>query len=68
MPEWFRTYDSEYMQNDSFIKKVNDPSLKAILKYWNHPRILAIDVNLENKFVFTFCHITSEEILKKAVN
>ena len=56
------------MQNDSFIKKVNDPSLKAILKYWNHYRILAIDVNLENKFVFTFCHITSEEILKKAVN
>ena len=56
------------MQNDSFIKKVNDPTLKAILKYWNHPRILAIDVNLENKFVFTFCHITSEEILKKAVN
>ena len=58
----------EYMQNDSFIEKVRDPTLKAILGYWNDPSILTVEVKLKTKSVFRFCHLALEEILKETVD
>lgn len=46
----------------------NHPTLKAIGKYWNHHGILAIEGKLKSIFVFTFCHITLEETLKKKID
>ena len=55
----------EYMYNNQLVEKINDPDVKAILKYWNHCRILAIERKLKSNSVFTFCNITLEGKLKK---
>ena len=47
------------------VEKVNDLTLKAILKYQNHPSISAIEEKLKKNSVFTFCHITLQGILKE---
>ena len=56
------------MQDDPLVKKINDPTLKSILKYQNDPGILAREEKLKSNSVFTFCHITLEEILKEIGN
>ena len=42
-----------------------DPTLNAILKYRNHPGILAIKEKTRSVSVFTFNHITKEDIMKE---
>ena len=59
---------SKYMQNVPLVVEVIDPALKAILKYRNHPSILAMKGKSKNNSVFTFFHITLEEILKQISN
>ena len=56
------------MEDDPLVEKVNDPTLKAILKFRNDPSILATEGNLKNNSVYTFCYITLVEILKEIGN
>ena len=50
---------------DSIVENVRDPTLKAILKYRKHPSILAIKRKLKSGPVFTFNHITKEDVIKE---
>ena len=53
---------------DSIVENVRDPTLKAILKYRKHPSILAIKRKLKSGPVFTFNHITKEDVIKEINN
>ena len=53
---------------DSIVENVRDPTLKAILKYRKHPSILAIKRKLKSGPVFTFNHITKEDVIKEIKN
>ena len=55
---------------DSIVEKVRDPTLKAnpTLKYRNHPSILEIKRKLKSGPVFTFDHITKEDVIKEIKN
>ena len=50
---------------ESIIENVRDPTLKAILRYCKHTSILAIKRNIKSGPVFTFNHITKEEVIKE---
>ena len=47
---------------DSFTENINDPILKAIVKWRNHPSILAIVSKYENKAKCSFDFISKEDI------
>ena len=53
---------------NSIVENVRDPTLKAILKYRKHPSILAIKRKLKSGPVFTFNHITKEDVIKEIKN
>ena len=59
---------NQYSNFDSVINHVKDPSLRAILKYKNHPRILAIQNNCKNGIKFAFEEIDLESIEKEIHN
>ena len=59
---------SDYIHSQSFVKKVNDLTLKAIMKYRNHPSVLTILDKYRNNSIFTFSHVTKEEVLKEIGN
>ena len=50
---------------DSNFENVGDPILKAILKYRIHTSILTIKEKTKNVSVFTFNHITKEDVMKE---
>ena len=53
---------------DSIIEDVRDPTLsynKAILKYRKHSSILAIKRKIKSGPVFTFNHVTKEDVIKE---
>ena len=50
------------------VQSVRDPTLKAILKYRKHPSILEIKRRIISGPVFTFNHITKEDVLKEIKN
>ena len=58
---------SDYMHSHPLAKEVNDLTLRAIMKYRNHPSILAILDKYKNNSIFIFSHVTKEEILKEVV-
>ena len=49
---------------DSNLESVIDPTLEAIIKDLNQPGILALKGKAESVLVFTFNHITKEDIIK----
>ena len=53
---------------DSIVEDVIHPSLKAILKYYKHSSILAIKRKLKSGPVFTFNHVTKEDVIKEINN
>ena len=53
---------------DSIVENVGDPTLKAILKYRKHPSILVIKRKIKSGPVFTFNHITKEDVIKEIKN
>ena len=59
---------SDYMHSHPLAKEVNDPTLRAIMKYRNHPSVLTILDKYKNNSIFTFSHITKEEVLKEIGN
>ena len=53
---------------DSIAQNVRNPTLKVILKYLKHPSILAIKRRIKSGPVFTFNHITKEDVIKEIKN
>ena len=53
---------------DSVIKNVKDPTLRAILKQKDHPRILATQSKCKNRIKFAFEEIDLESIAKEIHN
>ena len=56
------------MHSHPFAKEVNDPTLRAIMKYQNHPSVLRILNKYKNNSIFTFSHVTKEQVLKEVGN
>ena len=57
----------EYPVNDPFIDNINDPILKAIFKYKNHPSIKAIEKVLKLDKLFNFNKVDKEEVFKEII-
>ena len=49
------------MYSHPLAKEVNNPTLRAIMKYRNHPSVLTILDKYRNNSIFTFSHVTKEE-------
>ena len=49
---------SDNMHSHPLAKEVNDPTLRAIIKYRNHPCILTLLDKYKNNYIFTFSHVT----------
>ena len=58
----------EYILNDPLAEKIDDSTLKAVLKHRDHSNFFTIERKLESNFVITFCRITLGEILKEIEN
>ena len=56
---------SKYSKYESFIDNIEDQTLSAILKYKNHPIIIAIQNKFKGGDVFYFRNSKKREILKK---
>ena len=54
--------------NDPICENINDPLLKAIVRYRNHPRIVATKKFCNSKSHFSFKNVQKEEILKELNN
>ena len=63
---------SRYSNDEALVSNTNDATLKAILKYRNHPSIIAIKNKCKDKGNFIFIEVdqkeTEKEILKLDVN
>ena len=54
--------------DDPICENINDPILKAIVKYRTHPSIVAIKKFCNSKSHFSFKNVQKEEILKELNN
>ena len=50
---------SRFLDSDPLIRNIKDPTLKAILKYWKHPSIIAIESKY--RYVSSFCFVEVNE-------
>ena len=48
--------------------KIDHPALKAIMKWRNHPRVLAINAVHENRERFTFSSVTLATLRKRLIS
>ena len=58
----------QYNLDDSICKNINDPLLRAIVRYQNHPSIVAMKKFCNSKTHFSFKNVQKEEILKELNN
>ena len=58
----------QYNVDDPICENINDPLLKAIVRYRNHPSIIAIKKFCNSKSHFSFKNVQKEEILKELNN
>ena len=58
----------QYNVDDPICENINDPLLKAIVRYPNHPSIVAIKKFCNPKSHFSFENVQKEEILKELNN
>ena len=58
----------QYNVDDPICENINDPLLKAIVRYRNHPSIVAIKKFCNSKSHFSFNNVQKEEILKELNN
>ena len=56
---------SKYSKYESFIDNIEDQTLRAILKYKNHPSIIAIQNKFKGADVFYFRELEKENIQKE---
>ena len=59
---------SKYSKYESFIDNIEDQTLRVILKYKNHPSIIAIQNKFKGGDVFYFRELEKEEIQKEIHN
>ena len=58
----------QYNVDDLICENINDPLLKAIVRYRNHPSTVAIKKFCNSKSHFSFKNVQKEEILKELNN
>ena len=58
----------QYNLDDSICKNINDPLLRAIVRYQNHPSIVAMKKFCNSKTHFSFKNVQKEEIPKELNN
>ena len=58
----------QYNVDDPICENINDPLLKAIVRYRNHPSIVAIKKFCNSKSHFSFKNVQKEQILKELNN
>ena len=56
---------SRYTNEEPIVSNINDPTLKAILKYRNHPSITAIQNKCKIKDSFSFVEVDQRQIEKE---
>ena len=56
---------SRYSNDEPLVSNTNDATLKAILKYRNHPSIIAIQNKCKDKGSFNFIEVDQKQIVKK---
>ena len=54
-----------YSNFDPIAQNIEDPTLKAIVKYKNHPSILTIQAKYKGKNKFSFTEVTTQDIEKE---
>ena len=54
-----------YEYCDSLVESIDDPTLKAIAKWRNHPGILAIASEYTNRENFSYNFVSKEDVLTK---
>ena len=59
---------SDYIHSHTLAKEVNDHTLRAIMKYRNHPNVLAVLDKYKRNSIFASSHVTKEEVLKDIGN
>ena len=61
---------AEYANCDTISDNTNDPVIKFIVKYRNHPNILKIGevCNRKQCSLFSFLHVDKEEVLKEILS
>ena len=58
----------QYNVDDPICENINDPLLKAVVRYRNHPSIVAIKKFCNSKSHFYFKNVQKEEILEELNN
>ena len=58
----------QYNVDDPICENINDPLLKAIVRFRNHPSIFNIKIFCNSKSHFSFKNVQKEEILKELNN
>ena len=56
---------SRHSNDEPLVSNTNDATLKAILKYRNHPSIIAIQNKCKDKGSFNFIEVNQKQIEKK---
>ena len=56
---------SRYSNNEPLVSNTNDVTLNAILKYRNHPSIIAIQNKCKDKGNFNFIELDQKQIEKE---
>ena len=56
---------SRYSNDEPLVSNTNDATLKAILKYRNHPSIIAIRSKCKHKGNFNFIEVDQKQIKKE---
>ena len=59
---------SRYSNNKPLVSNTNDATLKAIVKYRNHPSIIAIQNKCKDKSNFNFIEVHQKQIEKEILN
>ena len=52
-----------YENSDFLAENIDDPTIKAIVKWRNHPSILAIALEYKNRTNFSFSFVSKEDVL-----
>ena len=55
----------QYNQLDSTLKKIDDPVIKATVKYRTHPSVIGTIENCTSRLHFNFLFVEKEAILKE---
>ena len=58
----------QYIEGEPVSKNIDDPSMKAIIKYRLHPSIIAIKEKCVSSFSFSFSQVERDEIIKEINN